>query len=338
MAGFTADTSRRVTVEGSESSVVDLAGPRLRAAVVPGAGGEVGSLQVRFGGEWVETLHRAMDYSDPGAAWRGRAPLQWPAVGRNCVPEELDADLTPADLMMGSWRCEGRRYPMPILGFAQYLRFEPVGAGADASGAWVEVRATACEYSRRFYPFAFEIVCRHHLAADVLRSRYTVRNLEPERRLPFSIGNHITFGLPFTAEGSFEECLLVSPTTEHVELTPQDLLSDRRLPKDLRSGARLSDPDLWNMAITGYAPGRAAVELHDPHAFGFRISQRELTTPPVMKPEDVFFILYAEPEHRCFCPEPWVGRPNSLNTGEGLTWLAPGAACIWEMTVEPQVG
>ena len=337
MGAFSAEASRRVTVGGVASEVVDLVGPRIRAAIVPQAGGEVGSLQVRSGGTWVEVLHRALDYGDPGAQWRGRAPLQWPAVGRNCVAEELEADLAPEDLTMGSWRCEGERYPMPILGFAQHMPFELLGAQATGECAWTEVRTSATDYSRLFYPFEFALTCRHGLEENALRCRYTVHNMERERALPFSIGNHITFHLPFTEAGTFEECVLASPTTEHVELTSQDMLSERTLPKDLREGRPLSDSDLWNMALCGYEPGGAAVQIHDPHAFGFRVSQREVTQPSVMKWEDVFFILYAEPAHRSFCPEPWVGRPNSLNTGAGLTRLAPGAACVWEMCVEPLI-
>ena len=335
MDEFSASAERSVVVDGVASPVADLAGPRLRAAVVPRAGGEVGSLQVRFGDVWIEALHRAMDYSDPGHQWRGRAPLQWPAVGRNCVAEELRSDMTPKDLMMGSWRCEGRRYPMPLLGFAQYMPFDLVGCGADGQRAWAEVRATDSEYSRRFYPFAFALSCRYILEADRLLLRTTVTNREKGRPLPFSIGNHITFHLPFTARGRFEDAVFVSPTTEHIELTPQDLLSERRLPMDLRRGRALADPALWNMAICGYAPGRAAVELHDPSGLGFRISQREASEPPRMDPDDVLFILYAERPHGSFCPEPWVGRPNSLNTGRGLTRLAPGEECVWEVAIEP---
>ena len=347
MKAYSSSLTGGVAIRDKKSAVVNLAGPLLRVAVVPSQGGEVASLKALHKGRWIETLHRALDYVDLKDEWRGRAPLQWPAVGRNCVPDELERKATGQDLMMGSWRCEGKRYPMPILGFAQYMEFELAGHASSAASAWAECRVTANDYSRQYYPFDFELNYRHTIEGNELRSRCIVRSREAKRTLPFSIGNHITFHLPFSPDGSFEECVFTSPTTHHLELNAQDLLTGRRLPKDLRGGGKLSDKDLWNMVLCGYARENAAVELHDPSAFGFRISQAEITTgSPRFAEEDIHFILYAErqfqPARRSpaerdeggsFCPEPWMGEPNSLNSGKATIKLAPGEEFVWEMRV-----
>ena len=216
----------------------------MSAAVVPSQGGEVAAMQVLHKGAWVETLHRALDYAPDPDEWGGHAPLQWPAVGRNSVQEQLDAK---QDIAMGSWLHEGKRFPIPILGFARFMEFVVADSGASDERAWVECRASACDYSRQYYPFEFELRYTHIMDGQSLRSRCIVRNLETTRPLPFSIGNHITFHLPFTTKGSFEECVIVSPTTSHLDLDANDLLSGRELPKDLRRGGMLADRELWNM-------------------------------------------------------------------------------------------
>ncbi len=378
MVQYSSAVSDGLVIHDKKAPVVTLAGPKLRVAVVPNQGGEVASLKVLHKGNWVETLHRALDYADLKDEWRGRAPLQWPAVGRNCVPEELDKKIT--DPTMGSWRCEGKRYPIPILGFAQYMAFELLAHGSSANSAWAECRITSNDYSRQYYPFEFELIYRHIVEANNLRSRVIVRSRETKRIMPFSLGNHITFHLPFSPAGSFEECVFTSPTTHHLELNSQDLLSGRCLPKDLRNGAKLCDKELWNMALTGYTRENAAVELRDPSAFGFRISQSEITNIPpfdkLMAPSnveghsaflpaapcgglarppsgglarppsggphfsdaDIHFILSAERPFNSFCPEPWIGEPNSLNSGKGVVKLGPGEEFTWEMGVTLTAG
>jgi galactose mutarotase-like enzyme len=331
MTSYSSRAADAVAIRGKTTAVVSLSGPNLRVAIVPSQGGEVASLEVLHKDSWVETLHRALDYANFNDEWRGRAPLQWPAVGRNCVPEELNQKATGQDLMMGSWRCEGKRYPMPILGFAQYMEFELVEHGSSNSSAWAECRATDCDYSRQYYPFAFELRYRHTIEGNELRTRCIVRSRESRRSMPFSSGNHITFHLPFTSEGNFEECIFTSPTTHHLELNAQDLLNGRRLPKDLRKGGKLVDKELWNMVLGGYTRDNAFVELRDPHSFGFRISQAEISIGKAPRFSDIHFILYAERLYQSFCPEPWMGEPNSLNSGKAVVNLGPGEEFCWEM-------
>ena len=86
----------------------------IEAAVAPSEGGELSGLKVRFQGRWIELLYRARDYS-PTAGWRGKAPLLWPATGRNFAPG------TPpdgGDEVVGSYDLDGQRLRMPIHGFA----------------------------------------------------------------------------------------------------------------------------------------------------------------------------------------------------------------------------
>ena len=55
-----------------------------------------------------------------------------------------------------------------------------------------------------------------------------------------------------------------------------------------------------------------------------------------------YFVFWGEPPKEgssCgfHCVEPWVGGPNSLNTGKGLIVLTKDApSFVWEMAVKPQ--
>ena len=89
MSGYRC-TTNRTAADGTPTPTVcveDSAGG-LRATIVPQRGAELASLQVRHRGGWVELLHRALDFS-PTDEWQGRAPLLWPAVGRNFTPTQL---------------------------------------------------------------------------------------------------------------------------------------------------------------------------------------------------------------------------------------------------------
>ena len=44
-----------------------------------------------------------------------------------------------------------------------------------------------------------------------------------------------------------------------------------------------------------------------------------------------YFVLWGENDY--FCPEPWLGAPNSLNNGKGLVTVEAGGSFQWGMDV-----
>lgn len=50
---------------------------------------------------------------------------------------------------------------------------------------------------------------------------------------------------------------------------------------------------------------------------------------PPRRPQHV--VLWGSREEGFFCPEPWVGAPNSLNTGVGRVMLAPDRSFTWQV-------
>ncbi|MCB1022290.1 MAG: hypothetical protein KDC27_20340, partial [Acidobacteria bacterium] len=90
----------------------------LEMSIAPEKGGEMSSLRVRKGGEWVETLYLANDYA-PREGWTGKAPLLWPATGRN-FPKGFKPQTKPdGSIERGRYTLDGKTYEMPGHGFVR---------------------------------------------------------------------------------------------------------------------------------------------------------------------------------------------------------------------------
>lgn len=309
----------------------------LQATIAPAKGAEISSLRVRWQDRWIETLYRANDFTPPPGVWQGRAPFLWPAVGRNYTSAQLQAIMQQGqDARQGSYIHGSQTYPMPIHGFIMNENWV-VKSITTAQGASVTCEWTSSPTTQAFYPFDCALHLTHTLCGGSLTSSLTVTaastNLEP---MFFSCGNHLSFRLPFTDSGHFDEATLTAPTTHRLGLTPQSLLSGAILPLDLTRGQPLSNPDLHNLVITGFPADNVAVELRDPHSFGFRVAQRDASPDgPRTDPAHFHFVFYGDRQAGLFCPEPWYGGPNSLNTKQGVVFLPPGEAFVWQMILTP---
>lgn len=311
----------------------------LRATVVPRASGEIGSVQILWRGQWIELLYRAMQFEPPEEnAWRGRAPLLWPAVGRNYVPADIkEVQRLGRDLPSCSYALRDRIFRLPIHGFAYKTPWQLEEYGDSETAAWATCSLKSTERTRRMYPFDFELRVTHALEAGAIRSNYTVTAGDNDEAMFFSIGNHLTVNFPFTGKGRFEDGVIHSPTTELAEMDEKSLLTGRGLPCDLTRGAELSDPALCDTVLHGHCADKAFVELRDLSSFALRVSQREVARPEERRFNEphVRFVFYGAPEKRYFCPEPWLGGPNSLNSREGVAQLQAGERFEWEMRIQP---
>ena len=309
----------------------------MRVSVLPAAGAEIASMCVRIGSRQREVLYRALDYeSIPPDGWRGRAPLLWPAVGRFYTAEQL-----------ANWRATGRRprgcrysvrgrdYRMPIHGFARDVEWALDSHGADRDSAWVTCSLKSSARTRRMYPFRFELRVTHALRDGAVTSRYEVTAGANEDDMPFCIGNHISFRLPFTRKGRYEACLLRTPGWKRMHLNEAVLLSGKTSREELSRPVRLGGGIYRDTMISGYRRRSAWVEIVDPESIRMRISQAERRVKGRFtgKERDIAFVFWGKPEFGQLCPEPWMGWPNGLNTGKGLLKLPPGERFVWEMRV-----
>jgi hypothetical protein len=47
-----------------------------------------------------------------------------------------------------------------------------------------------------------------------------------------------------------------------------------------------------------------------------------------------YFVMWGDADGKFFCPEPWLGAPNSLNTHEGIVVLKAGETFHWKYSVK----
>jgi gluconolactonase len=297
------------------------------AAVAPSEGGELSSFKVRYKGQTVELLYHARDYSDK-TGFQGKGPLLWPAVGAqyptNTVPTQSCAT--------GTYMALGKSYPMPCHGFARTVPWKEIGRSADAHSARVTVELSDSEATRTYYPYAFHLDAIYELIDGHLTIDYVVHsdrsNLEP---LPFSIGNHIAFRLPFLPGTDPAKMLFETQSTVQLLRNAIGIVNGEQKPRSFATPETLGSFDAHvALPLTGYK-SQPFSRLIDPQGMTLRLTQTTTTNlpEPLIRTN-----AYGGPSVGYFCPEPWFGVQNSLNTGVGLMKLSPGASWTWRLALE----
>lgn len=296
---------------------------RVSATVVPSLGGVLSSLTLDGYGE---LLYRANDFAPLDAGeWTGRGPVLWPVVGRT-YPLEPTADTDPSTLRLG-WRTADGAWPMPIHGFARALPWKMLRMGANYEVATLTIELTDSAESRRFYPFAF-----------VLRATWTVDDYGVEQTvhvhsrddIRFGLGNHLT--LAVRDEAAFDAITLRTSATARLAVNSFGLLDDAKRPLDARDGVPLSEPWTCNGALIGGRDGW--VEVRQQAGPIVRVSHTATEGLALAKPDDHLFVLYGRRDRGFYCPEPWLGRPNGLQTGRGAVDLPRATPFEWKMRID----
>jgi galactose mutarotase-like enzyme len=322
-----AGAARPTQVAESQLVRLTLPGGKLQAHISPTRGAELVGLEVRRNRQWSELLYRGMDFR-PTDGWAGRAPILWPAVGRNYSnPPPSDAD---DDAL--TWTHNGITYPIAIHGFARELPWRLVSQGVCNQSAFVQLTLRDNATSRRSYPFGFELDTEYRLWKSSLYIRQSVRsdplNKEP---MPFSIGNHITLALPLVPGSEPGATIIATPATWQVITDRTGRPTGQVIAVNYRQPRRLDSlQPLTPISLSGYPDGLAWARLTDPTGFALTISHREERRPNGVP---VLFNLWGDPAHGYFAPEPWVGKQNSLASGDGIIALSPGDTFHWTLTV-----
>lgn len=294
-------------------------GGAVQADVCPAAGGEVSGLRLQGLGE---VLYGANQFEPPPEGqWRGRAPLLWPAVGRNFTPAALQQPEPPC-----GFDHDGRHYPLPIHGFARDLVWRPFAQGSDASASWVRLQVTDDEATRAVYPWPFALEVEHRAEADRLVSTVSLTSTET---IPFGIGNHLTVTIP---PATFGEAKLRANVSCQYLLAPSNLLSGETVPAELDEPQPLAERR-WLNTVLGGIEGLPELTLWWPDGQAITVSQEVVDGAGLVSPDDVLFVLYGNPELGYFCPEPWIGKPNGLQDPVGRVTLPAGKTFTWRMTI-----
>ncbi len=288
-----------LAVEGQQLPV--LRSKQVAVTIDPAAGGEIAS--ITHNGR--ELIYRALQ-PDPPSGWRGRAPWLWPAVGRT------------GD---GSYEWNGRRYAMPAHGFARLRPWRLVSAGA--SECTVALNVSRDETA---YPWSAHLSANYSLRGARLVIRFAVEaDRSNKTPMPFSAGNHITFVHPL-ADGLqwATNATLMYRKSEGGIPTGQSEKRSYGHPSPLAAIAKE-----YPLSLGGYSRDEAWLKFGDGKRLSIQIRHHASSLPaePCLR-----FNVWGTPD--CFCPEPWVGMQNSLNSENGLLRIEPGKRWHWTIRID----
>ena len=297
------------------------------AAVAPTEGGELSSFKVTFKGQKVELLYHARDYESK-AGFQGKGPLLWPAVGA-----QYPVDAPPKDSCgMGSYMAMGHSYPMMCHGFAKSVPWKEVKRSADGQGARVTLELVSSDATRKYYPYAFRLDATYELVDGQLTVDYVVAadaaNPEP---MPFSIGNHIAFNAPLLKGSDPSKMQFETQNTTQILRDAAGLVNGKSKERSFYEPEELGSFNAQvALPLAGYK-SQPFSRMIDPQGMVVRLTQTASTSLP----EPLIRVnAYGGPSVGYFCPEPWFGVQNSLNTGVGVVKLAPGQQWRWRLAIE----
>lgn len=316
--------------QGVQLVPLTVAGGELRAYIAPVHGADLAGLEVRRDGRWSQLLYRGMDYR-PTDGWTGKAPILWPAVGRN-FPNAPGAGGN-SDIL--GWVRNGRMYPIPIHGFARDQAWRIVRRGSCDGSTFLTLALSDNDRTRSMYPFGFTLTSEYRIQRNALFIRQAVHahrnNAGP---MPFSIGNHITFRIPLLPGDDPRRTAISTPATEQVLTDGTGRPTGRVVTVSYARPRPLSSlQPLTPISLAGYPEGQEWVRLQDGSGFSILIAHSEDRRP---RGTPVLFNLWGDVPEGYFAPEPWVGKQNSLATGDGVIDLEPGGTYRW--TIEVRIG
>jgi galactose mutarotase-like enzyme len=298
----------------------------LRAQIAPGAGGEMAGLQCKVGDSFRELLYRGRDFR-PVEGWTGKAPILWPGVGRNAVALPGETKSQPG------WIWKGKRYPMHGHGFAreQKWRLEKLFSGHQTAYAVVSTADTPA--TRAMYPFGFALAAEYRVVnASVILSFRVGAAKSNAGPMPFSIGNHITFNLPFAPAGVSSQIAISSSAKRQVLLGPDNTPTGQVVDVDYLHPRPLASLAVRTpVSLAGCPLGDVWTRLEDPAGMAITVSHQGDWRPDG---EPVLFNLWGDVPQGFFAPEPWLGKQNSLATGDGVIVLPPGEDFHWRIAVD----
>ena len=151
--------------------------------------------------------------------WASRATVLFPICGR---------------LTDGKYTYEGKEYEMVLHGFSKLQTHRVVEQKADA----ITFELSATEETRAIYPFDFIFRVTYTLDGATVRTTLAVENAG-KGDLPFSIGGHPGFNVPFVTGESFDDYYMefkCAKPTEKLIMSPTCYYTGKNEPFALRDG------------------------------------------------------------------------------------------------------
>jgi galactose mutarotase-like enzyme len=205
-----------------------------------------------------------------------------------------------------TYTCPDKQYTLKQHGFARDLPWK-VSDQATEDKASLTVVLNSTEQTKAVYPFDFEVAFTYQMVGNTLevQQNYTNKSSSP---MPFSFGFHPYFAVSDKTQLEFE-----IPSREYLDQKTKEMHSF--------DGNFDFERDEIDVAFKQLTSQSASVTDHS--------RKLKLT----LDYDDVFPILvfWTVKGKDFYCLEPWSAGRNSLNTGEHLTILEPGASCSASM-------
>ncbi|MBD2252360.1 aldose epimerase [Nostoc parmelioides] len=224
-------------------------------------------------------------FTHPDLSVRGGVPILFPICGN--LPDN-------------SYTLNGQQYTLKQHGFARDLPWEVVEQTTkDTATLTLVLRSN--EQTKAVYPFDFQLVFTYVLQGNTLEIRQEYHNLS-STQLPFSAGFH-----PYFLTGDKNQLEFDIPSQEYQNQQTKEVYPF--------NGNFDFNRDEIDFAF-GHITSQSASVID-------RNRQFKLT----LDADDIFSMLvfWTLKGKEFYCLEPWSAPRNSLNTGEKLTVLEPGA-------------
>lgn len=220
--------------------------------------------------------------------WKNRSTVLFPICGR---------------LFEGKYTYEGKEYEMCLHGFAKLTEFTAV----SVTNKVISLTMVSSEETKKCYPFDFAFTVTYTLDGNTVRVAYAVEN-RGEGDLPFSVGGHPGFNVPFCKGEDFSDYYLEFSEKKHVEqmvMTENKFFSGRKVPYQLEDDKIL----------------RLSHDLFDNDAVFLDGSPKQVSLKSVKNSRAVT-VSFPEMRHVGFwhkpctqapyvCIEPWQGFPST---------------------------
>jgi galactose mutarotase-like enzyme len=225
-------------------------------------------------------------FTNPELSVRGGNPILFPICGN--LPDN-------------TYTLNGKQYTLKQHGFARDLPWE-VTDQLTTDKAALTLVLNSNEQTKAVYPFDFQVVFTYELQGNTLLIKQHYHNLS-STPLPFSAGFH-----PYFLTGDKNQLEFAIPSQEY-----QDQKTKEVHPFNGNFDFSRDEIDFAFGQITSQS---ASVTDHS--------RKLKLT----LDSEDIFSLLvfWTLKGKEFYCLEPWSAPRNSLNTGEKLTVLEPGAS------------
>lgn len=238
---------------------------------------------------------------------RGGNPVLFPFIARHFVDGKNEL-----------WRdAEGTIRPMPQHGFARDAKFSVIEGGPENS---LRMRLIDSGETRAFYPFAFQFDVVVSLLPDSrLEVRFEATN-PGDKPLPYYAGHHFYLALPHQERADWMVDLPCKAWGRQA--------ADGSIIREKSTSDHLSLADPAIIDRFQIEPKNNQVTLLNTKANRKLIF--DLSQSPTPWYAVTTWTMSADSDF--YCIEPWLGLPNAIHHGEGLSWLAPGqteiATCI----------